>query len=128
MSSTSKVGVLFLPRGLLLLVVGTLLLTVTSSREVLAFIFPFFFFSLIAVSLARWRRWAGSRRGRHAVRPDLAGHPAGNHRPGAGRACCWCCWPAPRASTHPAAWAPVGGWLLDVFAKIITIVLWPSNR
>jgi len=40
-------------QGLLLLIAGTLLLSLLAGRQVMAFIFPFFFFSLLAVSLAR---------------------------------------------------------------------------
>ncbi|MEZ4770358.1 MAG: DUF4129 domain-containing protein [Caldilineales bacterium] len=113
--------------GLLLLVVGTLLLSATANRQVLAFIFPFFFFSLIAVSLARLEE-VGRIRGEVGRLFDLT-------------------WLAILVGTivlvlavgllvvlaaRPesidamrALWAPVGNWLLDAFAWLVTIVLWP---
>ena len=113
--------------GLLLLVVGTLLLTVTSSREVLAFIFPFFFFSLIAVSLARLEE-VGRIKGEVGTLFDLTwlGILLGTIVLVLGAGLLLVLLARPESiDAIRAAWAPVGGWLLDVFAKIITIVLWP---
>lgn len=93
----------------------------------LAFIFPFFFFSLIAISLARLEE-VGHIRGDVGRLFDLT-------------------WLAILGGTivlvlgiglllvlvaRPESidairtlWAPVGSWLLDAFAWVVTIVLWP---
>ena len=113
--------------GLLLLVVGTLLLSATADREVLAFIFPFFFFSLIAVSLARLEE-VGRIRGEVGTLFDLTwlGILLGTIVLvlGAGLLLVLVARPESIEAIR-ALWAPVGNWLLNAVAFVVTIVLWP---
>ena len=113
--------------GLLLLVVGTLLLAATVEREVLAFIFPFFFFSLIAISLARLEE-VGHIRGDVGRLFDLTWLAilGGTIVLVLGIGLLLVLVARPESiDAMRALWAPVGSWLLDAFAWVVTIVLWP---
>ena len=113
--------------GLLMLVIGTLLLSATAEREVLAFIFPFFFFSLIAVSLARLEE-VGRIRGEVGRLFDLTwlGILLGTIVLvlAAGLLLVLAAQPE-SIDAMRALWTPIANWLLTVFAYVVTIVLWP---
>ena len=113
--------------GLLLLVVGTLLLAATVGREVLAFIFPFFFFSLIAVSLARLEE-VGHIRGDVGRLFDLTWLAilGGAIALVMAAGLLFLLLARPESiEAMRALWAPLGNWLLKAFLWLIAIVLWP---
>lgn len=113
--------------GLLLLVVGTLLLSTMLERQVLAFIFPFFLFSLVAVSLARLEE-VGQIRGEVGRLFDLTWLAILGATIalvlGVGLLLILLARPESIEAMR-ALWAPVGNWLLEALAFVISIVLIP---
>lgn len=113
--------------GLLLLVIVTLLLSSMLGRQVLAFIFPFFLFSLIAVSLARLEE-VGQIRGDVGRLFDLTwlGILAVTIALVLGVGALLVLLARPEAiEAMRDLWAPVGDWLLRAFAFVISLVLIP---
>lgn len=113
--------------GLLLLIIGTVLISYIVGSQVIAFIFPFFFFSLVAVSLARLDE-VGRIKGEVGRLFDLywltvlAAAILLVLLAGAGLA--YIARPE-GIETLRAAWAPVGNALIDAITFLLSILLAP---
>ena len=113
--------------GLLFLVVGTLLISMMEGRQVIAFIFPFFISSLVAISLARLEE-LGQIKGEKGKLFDATwlGILGGSIAlvMGVGTIFLLVARPA-SIDLMRSIWAPIGNFLLEAIAFIITIVLIP---
>lgn len=114
--------------GLLLLVIGTLLLSYVTRDQILIFIAPFFFFGLLAVALARLEE-VGQIKGDVGRTFDLmwlgilvlvAALTVGL----ASGLLAWLARPA-GLETLRALWSPLGEWLLTALMWLLSILLAP---